>query len=193
MNASNRLRRIAGVVICLSVLLRASGEYPFTQTFDATAKSDTAAVSSRVTIHVDRLMEETRRKKAMDALKYTGYAGFLNVLRALPDIGTIELRSRKVSIRYAHEQQTSTGRRMVLVADKPLFFLGGDRAKAQAGYELTMVELLFDSDGAVTGRMAGAARVKPSPDGIVLDDYAGAPVRLAAHANPPSDRDDHDR
>ncbi len=190
MTASNRIRQIAGVVICFSSLLHASGEYPFSLTLEATANGDTTTVTSRVTIHVDRLMEETRHKRAMDALKYNGYAAFLNTLRALPSIGTIDLQSRQVAIRYAHEQQTPTGRRMVLVADKPLFFLG-DRAKARAGYELTIVELLFDGDDAVTGRMVGAGRVKPSPDGIVLDDYGNEPVRLA-HAKPgPNGKDQH--
>ena len=98
----------------------------------------------------------------------------------LPPIGTIALQSRTVDIRYAHEQQQGTGRRLVLVADRPLFFLGGDVAKNRAGYELTIVELLFDAQGGVAGTMTGAARVKPSPGGLVLDDYAEAPVRLAA-------------
>jgi hypothetical protein len=84
-----------------------------------------------------------------------------------------------VDIRYAHEQKESAGRRLVLIADRPLFFLGGDPAKSKAGYELTVVELRFDAQGGVTGTMAGAARVKPSPNGPVLNDYAEAPVRLS--------------
>jgi hypothetical protein len=85
-------------------------------------------------------------------------------------------------VRYAHEEAQPTGRRVVLVADRPLFFLGGEPAKARAGYELTIVELLITDTGEVTGTMAGAARVKPARDGApVLDDYSEAPVRLEGH------------
>jgi hypothetical protein len=170
---------LASVIACLA-LSRAAADYPLTLTLDATATTGVTAVTSRVILRVERLMEESRRKRVTDALTYSGYANFLTALRALPPIGAIEIQARTVEIRYAHEQQDATGRRLVLVADRPLFFLGDDSAKARAGYELTIVELRFDAQGGVTGTMAGAARVKPSPGGLVLDDYAQAPVRLVA-------------
>ena len=72
----------------------------------------------------------------------------------------------------------------MLVADRPLFFLGNP-SKARAGYELTIVELRFDATGGVTGTMTGAARVKPSPDGLVVDEWAEAPVNLTGRDGPP--------
>ena len=110
---------------------------------------------------------------------------FVPALRKLPPVGAIELAGRTVEIRYAHEQEEGSGRRLVVVADRPLFFLGGDPAKSRAGYELTIAELRFDADGAVTGTMAGAARVKPSQGGIVLDDYADVLVQLTARVPAP--------
>jgi hypothetical protein len=173
----------AALILCLMTPAHTAGTYPLTLTVEATARTATAAVTSSVTIRVDRLMEENRRKRVTDALTYSGYANFLTALRALPPVGAIELQSRTVEIRYAHEQQEATGRRLVLVADRPLFFLGGGPAKSRAGFELTMVELHFDAEGGVTGTMTGAARVKPSPTGLVVEDYAEAPVRLASSAN----------
>ena len=173
---------VAILVTCLVGSARAAGDYPLALTLEASATVAAAAVTSSVTIHVDRLMEESRRKRVTDALTYSGYGNFLTALRMIPPIGTIEVQARMVSIRYAREQQEATGRRLVLVADRPLFFLGADPAKTRAGYELTVVELRFDPQGAVTGTMAGAARVKPSPDGPVLNDYAEAPVRLTTRA-----------
>ena len=170
---------IAGVIACLG-WAQAAGDYPLTLTLDAKATTGVTAVTSRMMVRVERLMEESRRKRVTDALTYSGYANFLTALRALPPIGAIELQARTVEIRYAHEQPEATGRRLVLVADRPLFFLGGDPAKPRAGYELTIVELRFDAQGAITGTMAGAARVKPSPAGLVLDDFAEAPVSLVA-------------
>ena len=76
----------------------------------------------------------------MDAIKFGGYPKFLSALRSLPPIGTIAFEGRTVEIRYAREEPREKGSRLVLVADRPLFFLG-DPAKARAGYELTMVEI----------------------------------------------------
>ena len=160
--------------------LRAAEQYPLALTLKAFA--DTAAdVTASVTIRVDRPMEASRRKRVTDALMHGGYGNFLPMLRTLPPIGTVTLNARSVEIRYSREEQDATGRRLVLVADRPLFFLGGDPSKARAGYELTLIDLRFDAHGGVTGTMAGAARVKPSPDGVVvLDVWAETPVHLTA-------------
>jgi hypothetical protein len=161
-----------------------ASDYPLTLTADATAKTATVTISSSVVIRVERLMEESRRARVADALKYSGYGNFLNALRGLPPIGAIELQGRSVEIRYAHEQQEAAGRRLVLIADRPLLFLSGDREKPRQGFELTMVELHIDPEGGVTGRMLGAARVKPSPDGPVVDDFADVDLNLTARVKP---------
>ena len=132
-------------------------------------------------------MTETNRTKVTDALKYGGYGNFLPALRTLPAIGTIALDKREVQVRYTREQPDGKGYRLTLVADRPLFFLGADAAKARAGYELTMVDLRIDEHGAGTGTMAGAARVKPAPDGsVILDNFAEAPVELTVRPGGPS-------
>jgi hypothetical protein len=160
-------------------LAHGAGEYPFSAVLDAHAETATAKVTSQVTISIDRLMEESRRVRVLDGLKYGGYPRLLNTLRALPPIGTIRLAAREVEIRYAVEQPHARGRRVVLVADHPLFFLAGDPDKARAGYELTIVELIIDAKDGVTGTMTGAARVKPDREAVlVVDDFAEAPVRL---------------
>jgi hypothetical protein len=159
--------------------LSAEGDYPLTLLVDARAKTETTTITSIVTIHVDRLMEESRRKRVADALKHGGYPTFLPALRALPAIGAITLEKRMVDLKYAQESRDEKGRRLVLVADRPLFFLGNEQAKARAGYELTVVDLRFDAKGGVTGSMMGAARVKPTGDGGVdVDDYTDLSVQL---------------
>src|SRR5262245_49366596 len=179
------VRQVAGVVVaiaCAAGAAHAAGDYPMTLSADAKATAGTAAVTAVVTIKVDRLMEENRRQRVTDRLTHDGYAKFVPELRALPPVGTIEVQGRSVEIRYAREQRDDKGRRVVLIADRPLFFLGADPAKNRAGYELTIVELRFDAAGGYTGTMAGAAKVKPSPDGPVLDDFAQAPVTLTPRA-----------
>lgn len=180
-----RAAAVAIIVVCTAGLTHTAGKYPLELTLDAEAKTATAAVSSKVTIRVDRLMEENRYKRVSDALRRGGYPMFVTTLRSLPPVGQIELASRSVDVRFAREQQDGTDRRLVLVADRPLFFLGPPE-KNRAGYELTLVELRFDAKDSVTGRIVGAARVKLAPDGgVVLDDYAEAPVPLMARSNHP--------
>jgi hypothetical protein len=172
--------RFAATCVAVGLLASAprAADYPLSLVALASLKTGTTAVTSNVVIRVNRLMEESRRTRVMDALKYNGYLGFVPALRTLPVIGSIELARRKADIKYAYESKDDHGPRLVLVADRPLFFLN-ESEKSKAGYELTIVELRLASDGSGTGSMTGAARVKLAPDGsVMLDDYADALVEL---------------
>ena len=174
-------RRVAiiAVGVACATLSAGAAEYPLTLTANAKVSSGATTVTSIVTIQIDRLMEPSRRAKVLDGLKFNGYQGFMNALRVLPAIGVIKAGERQVDVRYAWESTVDKARRLIIVADKPLVFLGGEASKPRAGYELTVVDLRLDDRGAVSGTMTGAARVKPAPDdGVVLDDYAVAPIEL---------------
>jgi hypothetical protein len=163
-----------------------AADYPATFTVEGKGKAGESAVSSTFTIHIEALMEERHRVRATDALRYGGYPKFYEALRALPAVGTIAFAERKVQIRFAREQPAGDKRRLTLVADTPLFFLGGDSEKTRAGFNLTVVDLEIDAKGAITGVMAGAARVRPSPpDSVVLDDFAVAPITLTGRVQKP--------
>ena len=98
-----RLRtRIAAAVlagVCLVAVPRAA-DYPLSIVALASLKSGETSVTSNVVIRVDRLMEESRRTRVTDALKYNGYIGFVPALRTLPVIGSIDLARRKVDVKY---------------------------------------------------------------------------------------------
>jgi hypothetical protein len=194
-----RAANIAGAILCSGALLLGAprqapqpgpeqsprpgsgqaGKYPFNVVVDANVKTASASVTSRVSISVEMLMGEKPRQRAADGLKYGGYLGFFKELRTLPVVGTIAVSGRQVEIRYAHQQPRDDGHRLVLVSDRPLFFLTTDPSKPRAGYELTIVELLIDGKGTITGTMTGAARVKLGHDGVpIVDDFAEAPVQL---------------
>jgi hypothetical protein len=183
-------RMIAAIALAAATVATAGSgagavaEYPRTVVAQAHTKNGATAITSTLTITIDRLMEPSRRTRVLDGLKYNGYQGFMNALRPLPVIGKIATPNREVAARYAWESPVEDRTRLVVVSDKPLFFLPDDTAKPRAGYELTVVELIFDAHGAATGTMAGAARVKPAPDGIVLEDFAIAPVELTVTAPP---------
>jgi hypothetical protein len=178
----------AMALICVGPRVRAAGDYPRTIVAQAKTTDSGTTVTSTITIKLNRLMEPSRRTRVLDGLKYNGYQGFMNALRPLPVIGTIATPKRSVNVRYAWESEVEGHRRLVVVSNTPLFFLPGDTEKAKAGYELTFVELFFDASGGGRGTMSGATRVKPAPDGIVIEDFAVAPVDLtvAAPATPKS-------
>ncbi|HMF95757.1 MAG TPA: hypothetical protein VKE96_15760 [Vicinamibacterales bacterium] len=170
------------LLLCIGALAHAAGGYPRTLVAQALVKTGETSVTSTVTIKIDRLMEPSRRTRVLDGLKFNGYQGFMNALRPLPTIGTIATQNREVKVQYAWETTVGDRTRLVIAASKPLFFLTADETKSRAGYELTVVDLTLDAGGAGTGTMSGAARVKPAPDGIVLDDFAAAPVQLTIAA-----------
>lgn len=170
----------AGWLAAATASAGAAGDYPLTRELEARVKLGDTSIVSKVTVNVDRLMEETRWKRVTDALKHGGYSNFVTALRMLPPVGSVQLNARRVDLRYAREEQRPTGRRLVLVADKPLFVLG-DAAKSRPGFELTVIELIIDANGAIKGSMAGAAKVKPSLEGdVLLEDQAEALVTLSS-------------
>jgi hypothetical protein len=173
---------VTAALVCVAVPGHAANGYPRTLVAEATAASGPNKITAMVTIKIDRLVEPTRRQRVLDGLKFNGYQGFMNALRPLPVIGSIATPNGNVKVRYAWETTVENRNRLIVVADKPLFFLPADSPPPRAGYELTFVELLFDESGAASGTMSGAARVKPAPDGIVLDDFAAVPVTLIVAA-----------
>jgi hypothetical protein len=159
------------------------------ETFDlvATVTGNTkGSITANMTVTLDRYTPEHERAKMTDGLKYNGYPGFLNALRAAPQVGTLELAGEKFAIRWAREVPSATGRTVTLVTDQPVFFVGGGRkdAKSKGGYETSVMQLVLDKGGKGHGVMAAAARVKPGGEtGVRIDDYAAKPVQLTATAH----------
>jgi hypothetical protein len=171
-----------GALACLSSASSAA-VYPMTLIARATFSGAETTITSTLTITVDRLMEPDNRMSVLDGLKYRGYQGFMDALRPMPVIGRVGNKSGHVDLRYAWETMADDGRRLVLVADKPFFFIARDTSKPRGGYELTVVDLQLDDRNTGSGTMAPAARVKRAPDGgPILDDFATAPVQLTVEA-----------
>jgi len=110
----------------------------------------------------------------------------MDALRPMPVIGRVGNKSGRVDLRYAWETMADDRRRLILIADKPFFFLARDTSKPRGGYELTVVDLQLDDRNTGSGTMAPAARIKRAPDGgPILDDFATAPVQLTVEAAKP--------
>jgi hypothetical protein len=155
---------------------------PETITANAHVVGSTGAAATRVTMQIDRYSPEADRNAVADALKHGGYSGFLTALRKAPVVGTVTVAGQAFDIRWAREQPIATGRSIVLITDKPVYFVGGGSttAKPREGYEVAVLQFRLDDSGlGFEGTMAAAARVKPGgPTGVQIDDYAEKPVEL---------------
>jgi hypothetical protein len=179
--------QLIGLCVCAAAPLGA-GQAPNAgapETFHARAQTGNAAgasLSAPITVHIGRYTPDFDRKVVEEALRIGGYPGFLPALRKAPEVGQVELGGRKYAIRWARQAPSGQGNRtIVVVTDKPVFFVGGGLAdaKPRAGYEVAVIQLVVDDGGNGTGTMAAAARVKPGGEtGVQIDDYADMPIAL---------------
>ena len=156
----------------------------------ANAKNASGAVSGTLEVRVSRYTPDFDRTTVETALRLGGYPRFLTALRAAPEVGQLVLAGgQPYAIRYARERAEAGGRTIVVVTDRPVFFLGAGRAgaKPRAGYEVAVLQIQLDGTGQGRGTMAGAARVRPDGDGgVLLDDYAEEPIGLTNVVRKPS-------
>jgi hypothetical protein len=160
-----------------------SGGAPETFTANAQVKAAAGAIAATIVIDIRRYTPDFDRRAVEAALKGGGYPAFLTALRKAPDVGSVGIGDQKFVIRWAREQKTAKGRTVVVITDKPVFFVGGGRtdSKPRAGYEVAVIQLMVDEVGPGTGTMAAAARVKPGGEsGVQIDDYADEPITFVA-------------
>ena len=154
------------------------------ETFNANAqvaKPGAGALAAAITVHIERYTPDFDREAVATALKTGGYGKFVSALRKAPEVGYVQVGDQKVPIRWARETKTAKGRTIVVVTDKPVFYVGGGAAdaKPRTGYDVAVVQMDVDDVGLGTGTMAAAARVRPGGEaGVQIDDYADAPIKL---------------
>lgn len=160
-----------------------SGNSAVPEAFSASTEIKTASgpITATIQVRIRRYTPDFDRKALEDALEHGGYASFVNAMRKVPEFGTVLAGDGQFAIRYAREHKTEKGRTIVVVTDKPVFFVGGARpnAKPRAGYETALIQLQVNERGVGTGMWAPAARVKPGGEtGVRIDSYADEPLAL---------------
>jgi hypothetical protein len=132
------------VTICavvLAVLVAAGGGAPEAQSYKNTAPESFRAngqategvggIASSMTFQIDAYTPDAERERLLKALAGGGSPAFVAALKKAPAAGYIEAGKRKVVIRYAREVKTpGDGRRIVLVTDAPVYFVGGGAIQA---------------------------------------------------------------
>jgi hypothetical protein len=138
--------------------------------------------AAAITMKIDRYSSDADRDAVLQGLKQGPYSAFLEALRKAPVVGTLTIAGQAFSIRWARQVPYENGRTIVLVTDKPVFFVGGGsvNAKSREGFDLAIVQFRMDDGGVgYSGTMAAAARLKAGdPAGVQIDDYAEKPIEL---------------
>jgi len=151
-------------------------------TADAQVTTDIGVANSTLDIQLAAYSPEHEKKAMTDALKYNGFVGFVPVFKKASVVGTVRIRERKWNIRWASQQADGDRRKILLATDEPIYFVGGGKSdsKSRTAYTMAVLQFTVDKNGAGTGTMAGAARVKPNADGtaFILDDYSDEPIAL---------------
>ncbi len=153
-------------------------------TVTATATVKTAAgaqMTAPVTIVVTKLTTDAERTAAAGALKTGGTAGLIAALKAMKDLGYIEIGGRQTAIKYAYARQMGAGHLLTVVAPAPIAYLGAGlpNAPAKAGFDLSFAILQLSDSGPGTGELAPAATLTLDDAGAVqTKDYGSESVQL---------------
>jgi hypothetical protein len=153
------------------------------ETFSASAQVRDGAVVTAATfrMHIDRYATDDERNAAVEALNTGGSSAVVPWLQKVPAVGYIEATDKKWTIRFARQEKTPNGRRIVAVVDQPIYFVGGGMvdAKPREGFDVAVIQLDVDEIGMGHGIMAGAARLQPGgPAGVEVADYADEPIKI---------------
>jgi len=169
---------------------RPPGSAPEIFSATAQAKSAKGTASGALEVQMHRYTPEFDRKTVEEALRLGGYPRFLTALRNAPEVGQLTLAGgQPYPIRYARETLEGETRTIVIVTDRPVYFVGSARtdAKPRAGFEVAVVRLQVDGTGKGRGTMAGAARVRPDGNGgVLLDDYADELIAVTGITRKPA-------
>ena len=142
----------------------------------------TCLASTTITIDLPKYSSDRDREPVEKGFKYGGYPGFLTALRKARKVGTVSTADKSWDIRWASAKPTPGGKKVVLITDRPMFFLGGGgvgEAKSRAGYEIGIIQMDVDAAGTGTGTLAAAAKVKPGEDGVIVDDYGDQRIEIS--------------
>lgn len=153
------------------------------ETFVATAsvKGPSGTKTAPVTIVLTRFTTDQERTTVVDALKTGGTPAVVERLRAMEDIGHIDVGERRSPLKYAYARSTGAGRLITVISPSPLGYLseGLSHEKPRAGFDLALALLDLPNTGTGTGELAPAAKVKLSGAGAIeTEDYGAEVVRL---------------
>jgi len=140
--------------------------FPFFLTADL-GGSGPSPRPARVVIEVARCTSDIDRDRLVRTLTSEGEAALREELSSAPAVGSLQINSRLPWIlRFARAMpQDGGGTRMFLATERPITALAAWDDPRATEYPFTVVDLLFERDGSVTGSLTLAARMSADEGG----------------------------
>jgi hypothetical protein len=155
------------------------------EVYSATAELKTiggVALSTPVTISIDKWTSDADRDTAKGALAAGGTAALQKAVGAMPAIGYLQVGKVRTPIHFARALPVGDGKVVTVATAKPVFHIGAGaaNAKPKAGYDVAMVIFEVNAAGAGdAGDFAPAAKVKfDDKSGLQIEDYGVEAIRL---------------
>lgn len=140
----------------------------------------TRAGAETVQINVKRWSTESERQRLIETLTTKGPNELLEVLRDLPETGTIRTPdSLGYPLHFAYQRKLDEGgRRVVIATDRPIAFWEAVNRPRRIDYPFTLIEMNLGADGTGEGRMSIATKIIARGNVVELENYDTQPVML---------------
>ena len=175
MRLLNHITRHAAL-LCFMTSLAAATASAQTQTFTATAAlRATPATSLPLTVEVQKFATDAERDALLAALQGGGTASARAFLASKPDIGSLQLGTTRVPLKYAYSRTTGDGQLITVVTAAAIPLTGAAATGASGaanGVGLALLEV--HRTGAGVGELLPSTTVKASAERTLVTDEAGA-------------------
>jgi hypothetical protein len=145
------------------------------------APESTVDPKDRMSVDIDRWSTDADRDRLIATLGESGEEKLLDAFRGVSRLGTLHWPGGlEYTVLYARSNsRPDGGTDVVLVVDRPLW-RWWESKEAATNYRYTVVQLRLGKDGKGEGRLSLDVPVtRDDTFGVVLSDYAKAPVVLA--------------
>jgi hypothetical protein len=156
-------------------------KFPFFLTADLGGNGQSPR-SSRVVIEVARCTSDIDRDRLVHTLTSQGEAALRAELSSAQAVGSLQINSRLPWIlRFARAMpQDGGGTRIFLATERPIMALSAWDDPRVTDYPFTVIDLLFERDGSVTGSLTFAARMSADEGGhfVSVENFETKPLAV---------------
>ena len=180
---------VAGLAVQFGGLRAAQGTAP-PQSPTATVPEEFTAIAANisnvgaaglvpVTIRIDRWTGPEEQEKLLGTLREGGQDAFLKALTRAKAVGWIATpTSLRYDFFYAQQQPTDTGRKIMMITDRPMQIAERLSASPSRDYPFSVIELHLDKDGRGTGTLAQLVQLRLVGNFLGIENLATGPIKL---------------
>jgi hypothetical protein len=132
-----------------------------------------------VTIKIERWTGPEEQEKLLNALREGGQDEFLKALTRAKVVGWIATpTSLRYDFFYAQQQPTETGRKVMMITDRPMQIAERLSASPSRDYPFSVIELHLDDTGKGTGTLAQLVQLRLVGNFLGIENLATGPIKL---------------